>query len=161
MLSYSHMATKVMKTKQLDELFHAYDIRGVAGDDLDCETAMAIARAFGDTIRPGGGRFAIGYDARTTSTALAAAASVGLRSSGHQVVHIGRCTPPMLYWYGAEAGFDGSVMITASHLPARYNGFKLCGPDALPLSGSKGLPEVRSMTRIPFVFDGPCSPVKT
>lgn len=140
-------------------LFHAYDVRGTAGEELDCEQAMAIARAFGDTVRQGDGRFVIGHDVRITSPSLAEAVSVGLRSGGHHVTHIGPSTSPMLYWYGAEGGFDGSIMITASHLPPRYNGFKLSGRDALPLNGEQGLPQVAARVRLPFVFDQPCTPV--
>lgn len=147
-----------MSPEQLDRLFHAYDIRGLAERELNCETAIAIARAFGDLMMEGDGRFVVGHDARLSSTSLAEAVSIGLRSGGHRVTHIGCCSTPLLYWYGAEGDFDGSVMITASHLPPEYNGFKLCSRDALPLYGNDGLREVRERIQIPLVFDRPCTP---
>jgi len=129
-------------------VFGAYDIRGIVGDDLDSATAMAIARAYGDYLcpkEPGG--FLIGHDGRWSSPALAEAVSVGLRKAGHRVTHIGLSSTPMVYWYGAEGGFDGSIALSASHLPANYNGLKLCQRDALPLSGEHGLPEIEAMSR--------------
>jgi phosphomannomutase len=129
-------------------VFGAYDIRGIVGDDLDSATIMAIARAYGDYICPKEpGSFLIGHDGRWSSPALAEAVSVGLRESGHRVTHVGLSSTPIVYWYGAEGGFDGSIAISASHLPAEYNGLKLCQRDALPLSGEHGLPEIEAMSR--------------
>jgi phosphomannomutase len=129
-------------------VFGAYDIRGIVGDDLDSITVMEIARAYGDYLCPGApGSFLIGHDGRWSSPALAEAVSVGLRKSGHRVTHIGLSSTPMVYWYGAEGGFDGSIAISASHLPASYNGMKLCQRNALPLSGEHGLPEIEAMSR--------------
>jgi phosphomannomutase len=133
-------------------IFGSYDIRGVVGEDLDSPTARAIARAYGEYLCPDyAGRFVIGHDARWSSSALAEAASIGLRESGHQVTHIGLSSTPMVYWYGAEGGFDGSIAISASHLPAEYNGLKLCRRDALPLSSEHGLSEVAAILRRPSV----------
>ncbi len=129
-------------------IFGAYDIRGIVGDDLDSITVMEIACAYGDYLCPQEpGSFLIGHDGRWSSPALAEAVSVGLRESGHQVTHMGLSSTPMVYWYGAEGGFDGSVAISASHLPANYNGLKFCQRDALPLSGEHGLPEIEAMVR--------------
>ena len=129
-------------------VFGAYDIRGIVGDDLDSATIIAIARAFGDYLCPKEpGSFLIGHDGRWSSPALAEAVSIGLRESGHRVTHIGLSSTPMVYWYGAEGDFDGSIAISASHLPANYNGLKLCQRDALPLSGEHGLPEIEAMSR--------------
>ncbi len=138
--------------------FQACAIQGVVEGEPGCESAAAIGRAFGDVMCPqGDGRFVVGHDARQSSTSLAESLSVGLRSGGHHVTHIGRCTTPMLGWYGAEAGFDGSIMITGSHLPPEYNGFKLCARDALPVCAGLGLEEVASQMRLPFRFDRPCT----
>jgi phosphomannomutase len=133
-------------------IFGAYDIRGVVGDDLDSPTTRAIARAYGNYLCPNhAGHFVIGHDARWSSPALAEAASIGLRESGHQVTHIGLSSTPMVYWYGAEGDFDGSIAISASHLPAEYNGLKLCQRDALPLSSEHGLSEIAAILRKPPV----------
>ena len=128
------------------KIFGAYDIRGVVGEDLDSAMVRAIAGAYGDYLCPGReGWFIVGHDGRWSSPALAEAASVGLRESGHKVTHIGLATTPMVYWFGAEASFDGSVAVTASHLPPQHNGLKLCGQDALPLSSDQGLSEILAM----------------
>jgi phosphomannomutase len=136
-------------------VFGAYDIRGIVGADFDSPKVRAIACAFGDYLCPKeSGSFLIGHDARWSSPALAEAVSVGLRESGHKVTHIGLSSTPMVYWYGAEKGFDGSVAVSASHLPARYNGLKLCQRDALPLSGEHGLPEITAMLQKPLRRSG-------
>jgi phosphomannomutase len=128
------------------KVFGAYDIRGVVGEDLDSSMVRAIAAAYGDYLCPDQpGHLVIGHDGRWSSPALAEAASVGLRESGHNVIHMGLASTPMVYWYGAEGGFDGSVAVTASHLPPQYNGLKLCQRDALPLSSEHGLSEILAM----------------
>jgi len=127
-------------------IFGAYDIRGVVGEDLDSPMVRAIAGAYGDYLCPDQpGHFVIGHDGRWSSPALAEAASVGLRECGHRVTHMGLASTPMVYWYGAEGGFDGSIAVTASHLPPQHNGLKLCQRDALPLSSEHGLSEILAM----------------
>jgi phosphomannomutase len=136
---------KSLKNRYI-KVFGAYDIRGVVGDDLDSPMVRAIAGAYGDYLCPDQpGHFVIGHDGRWSSPALAEAASVGLRESGHNVTHMGLASTPMVYWYGAEGGFDGSIAVTASHLPPQYNGLKLCQRDALPLSSEHGLSEILAM----------------
>lgn len=144
-----------------EHLFGAYDIRGVVGQDLDSRKTRAIAGAYGNYLCPEKpGRFVVGYDTRLSSPALAEAVSVGLREEGHQVVHIGLATTPMVYWYGAEGGFDGSVAVTASHLHPQYNGLKFCERDAKPLSGVHGLPEIAAaLKNPPSVSERPISHV--
>ncbi len=133
---------------RLEEIFGAYDIRGVVGENLDTPTVRRIARAYGDFVASDHpGRFLVGHDARLTSVALSEAVSVGLREGGHHVVHLGLATTPMTYWVGAEGGFDGSVTVTASHLPPEHNGLKLCADDAKPLSVEHGLPEIQAAVR--------------
>lgn len=139
-----------MDPARLDRIFGAYDIRGVVGDDLDSVVARRIGRAYGDHLCPGGGgRFLIGHDGRLSSAGLAEAFSVGLREGGHRVTHIGLAPTPMVYWVGAEGRFDGSVTVTASHLPPAHNGFKLCRRDARPLSVDDGLPAIEAAVAAP------------
>ncbi len=141
-------ATGDKREDRYARVFGAYDVRGIVGDDLDSATVKEIARAFGDYLCPKEpGSFLIGHDGRWSSPALAEAVSLGLRESGNRVTHVGLSSTPMVYWYGAEGGFDGSIAISASHLPAEYNGLKLCQRDALPLSGDYGLPEVEALSR--------------
>jgi phosphomannomutase len=130
------------------KIFGAYDIRGVVGEGLDSRVVRTIASSYGDYLCPDRpGHFVIGHDGRWSSPALTEAASVGLRESGHNVTHIGLASTPLVYWYGAEGGFDGCIAVTASHLPQQYNGLKLCQRDALPLSSEHGLSEILTMLR--------------
>lgn len=146
--------------KDYTKVFGAYDIRGVVGDELDSPTVSAIARAFGDYLCPDQpGNFLVGHDARWSSPSLVEAVSFGLRDSGHHVTHMGLSSTPMVYWYGAEGSFDGSIAVSASHLPPEYNGLKLCQRDALPLSGEHGLPQIASMLQNPPERSRPCSEV--
>jgi phosphomannomutase len=125
------------------KIFGAYDVRGKVGQDLDSPTAARIAQAYAEYVCPDrAGHFVIGHDARWSSPAIAEAASVGIREAGHRVTQMGLSSTPMVYWYGAEGGFDGSVAISASHLPPEYNGLKLCSRDAVPLSADHGLPDI-------------------
>jgi len=140
------MQSEKKMEERYQRIFGAYDIRGVVGEDMDSPTVLAIARAYGDYLCPKEpGSFLIGHDGRWSSPALAEAVSIGLRESGNRVTHIGLSSTPMVYWYGAEGDFDGSVAISASHLPANYNGLKLCERDALPLSNEHGLSEIKAM----------------
>jgi phosphomannomutase len=132
------------------KVFGAYDVRGVVGEELDSQIVRAITGAYGDYLCPkNSGCFVIGHDGRWSSPALAEAASVGLRESGHRVTHIGLASTPMVYWYGAEGDFDGSIAVSASHLPPQYNGLKLCQRDAIPLSSEHGLSEIAAALRGP------------
>jgi phosphomannomutase len=140
----------IVRKMEYEHLFGAYDIRGKVGPELDSRKARAIAAAYGNYLCPKRpGLFLVGHDPRLSSPALAEAVSVGLREEGHDVVHIGLATTPLVYWYGAEGKFDGSVGVTASHLHPEYNGLKLCERDAKPLSGSHGLPEILAALKNP------------
>jgi phosphomannomutase len=131
-----------------EKIFGAYDIRGVVGEELDSHMVRTIAGTYGDYLcRKNSGHFVIGHDGRWSSSALAEAASVGLRERGHKVTQIGLASTPMVYWYGAEGDFDGSIAVSASHLPPQYNGLKLCQRDALPLSNEHGLNEIAATLR--------------
>jgi phosphomannomutase len=126
-------------------IFKAYDIRGLAPQEIDTEIAGKIGAAFGQYLH--GGRIAIGRDMRETSSSLAAALAAGALSSGLKVDDIGMATTPMLYSAIIRLNLQGGAMITASHLPKQYNGIKLCREQAIPLSGDDGLPEIEALTR--------------
>ena len=115
------------------EIFREYDIRGVVGRDLDAEAAGLIARAFGTYLgRAGARRAAIGHDNRASSSELYAAAIQGLAETGCDVFSIGLALTPMLYFALHHLEVDGGMMVTASHNPPEFNGFKLChGPGTL------------------------------
>ena len=103
-----------------------YDIRGIVGTTLRAADAFAIGRCFATTVRRGGGTtVAVGYDGRLSSPEMEAALVAGLRASGAKVLRIGRGPTPMLYFAAATGKTDGAVMVTGSHNPPDYNGFKM------------------------------------
>jgi phosphomannomutase len=103
-----------------------YDIRGVVGETLGEADAYAVGRSFGTLLRRAGGtRVAVGRDGRLSSPALAAELVRGLTESGVDVVRIGIGPTPMLYFAEAELEVDGGIMVTGSHNPGHYNGFKM------------------------------------
>ena len=103
-----------------------YDIRGVIGETLGAEDARAIGRGFATLLgRAGGSRVAVGWDGRDSSPMLAEALVDGLTKSGCDVVRVGLGPTPMLYYAEAVLEVDAGIMITGSHNPPSYNGFKM------------------------------------
>ncbi len=103
-----------------------YDIRGIVGKTLHPADAFAIGRAFGSVVAgQGGRRVAVGYDGRLSSPELEPELVRGLIESGMEVLRIGCGPTPMLYFAAVTLGTDGGVMVTGSHNPAEYNGFKM------------------------------------
>lgn len=109
-------------------ILREYDIRGVIGRTLGEPDAEAIGAAFGTLLhrrRPGTGTVAVGYDGRLSSPALEAALVRGLASTGVRVRRIGLGPTPMLYYAAVMLEADGGVMVTGSHNPPDFNGFKM------------------------------------
>jgi phosphomannomutase len=107
-------------------ILREYDIRGVVGTTLGEEDARAIGRAFATILAEAGGRrAAVGRDGRLSSPALEAALVDGLTAGGIDVLRIGLGPSPMLYFAVNTESVDGGLMVTGSHNPADYNGFKL------------------------------------
>jgi phosphomannomutase len=107
-------------------MLREYDIRGIVGNTLHAADAFAIGRCFGTVVaRDGGGTVAVGYDGRVSSPALEKALVGGLKASGMEVVRIGRGPTPMLYYAATMLKTGGAVMLTGSHNPPDYNGFKM------------------------------------
>ena len=103
-----------------------YDIRGIVGTTLGEADARAIGRGFGTLIaRSGGHAVAVGRDGRLSSTALEAALVEGLVAAGMTVSRIGLGPTPMLYYAVHELACDGGIMVTGSHNPPDWNGFKM------------------------------------
>jgi phosphomannomutase len=103
-----------------------YDIRGIVGRTLHVADAFAIGRVFGSMVaRNGGTRVAVGYDGRLTSPELEQALVDGLRASGMEALRIGCGPTPMLYYTATTRETDGAIMVTGSHNPPDYNGFKM------------------------------------
>ncbi len=103
-----------------------YDIRGVVGKTLHPADAFAIGRVFGSIVAGQGGRtVAVGFDGRLSSPDLEPELVRGLVASGMEVLRIGRGPTPMLYYAALSLHADGGVMVTGSHNPPDYNGFKM------------------------------------
>ena len=103
-----------------------YDIRGIIGETLGEQDAHAIGRSFGTLVRrAGGSRVAVGRDGRMSSAALEAALIEGLRAAGVDAVRIGLGPTPMLYFSVHALACDGGIMVTGSHNPPNWNGFKM------------------------------------
>jgi phosphomannomutase len=107
-------------------ILREYDVRGIVGDTLGEADARALGRAFAAIVtEKGGKRVAVGRDGRLSSPSLEAALVEGLTGGGVDVVRIGLGPTPMLYFAVSTLDVDGGIMVTGSHNPANYNGFKL------------------------------------
>jgi phosphomannomutase len=107
-------------------ILREYDIRGITGETLGAPDALALGRTFGSVLRDrGGSTIAVGYDGRLSSPELVAALVEGLRSTGLSVVDIGMGPTPMLYYATRELPTDAGIMVTGSHNPSEFNGFKM------------------------------------
>jgi phosphomannomutase len=103
-----------------------YDIRGIVGKTLHQPDAFAIGRVFGSIVAGNGGTsVAVAYDGRLSSPDLEPELVRGLIESGMEVLRIGCGPTPMLYFAATTLGTDGGIMVTGSHNPADYNGFKM------------------------------------
>jgi len=103
-----------------------YDIRGIIGETLGEDDARAIGRSFGSHVRRAGGRrVAVGRDGRASSAGLEAALVAGLQAAGVDAVRAGLGPTPMLYFAVHELTCDGGIMVTGSHNPPNWNGFKM------------------------------------
>jgi phosphomannomutase/phosphoglucomutase len=108
-------------------IFREYDIRGRADSDLTDDVVRALGQAYGTRIhRRGGRRVAVGRDCRLSGTRLQAAFVAGVRAAGVHVTDIGEVPTPLLYFALHHLPVDGGVIITGSHNPPQWNGFKLC-----------------------------------
>lgn len=125
------------------DIFKSYDIRGGVPTQLNTEVARLIGLAFRTEIT--GTRVAVGRDMRTHSPEIARALCQGLADSGCHVIDIGAVSTDALYFAVGHLGLDGGIMVTASHNPPDYNGFKMCRRDAEPLSGKDGINRIQEL----------------
>lgn len=108
-----------------EAIFRDYDIRGLVDRDIDGKFAEVFGKAFGTyLIRRGTKEVLVGYDARDSSPKYYQACNLGLVSTGISVIRIGLATSPMMYWARKYYKVDGGLLITASHNPPEFNGFK-------------------------------------
>ncbi|MBW2296646.1 MAG: phosphomannomutase/phosphoglucomutase [Deltaproteobacteria bacterium] len=109
------------------QMFREYDIRGIAGKDMNADDVVLIGKAIGTyLLRQGNSNLTVGQDCRTTSPRYAQKLIQGLTETGCDVVDIGVCPTPVAYFSIRHLRKQGNVMVTASHNPPEYNGFKIC-----------------------------------
>ena len=126
-------------------IFKAYDIRGIYGDTLTDDIAFRIGRAFATFLKSR--KVVVGMDMRPHSKPLFDALARGLTLQGADVINIGLCSTPMSYFANGKLGADGSIMITASHNPGEWNGFKICREGATPISGATGIADIEQLVK--------------
>ncbi|HLL51211.1 MAG TPA: phosphomannomutase/phosphoglucomutase [Thermomicrobiales bacterium] len=134
-------------------LFKAYDVRGIVPDELTPALAGEIGRAIVEVIGPD--TVVVGRDMRVSSPLLASALIEGIRDAGADVVDIGMVSTDALSFAVGRFGYPAGVMVTASHNPPEYNGFKISREEARALSLDEGLDEIRD-----HVVSGDLPPVK-
>jgi phosphomannomutase len=133
-------------TEQIDAtkaagLFKSYDIRGIAPEELTPELAYRIGRAI--VLELGVDAVAVGRDMRVTGPLLSSSLIDGIRDQGADVTDVGLVSTDALYFAVGKYGFPAGVMITASHNPPEYNGFKLCREGARAVSFEEGIKQIR------------------
>ncbi len=126
-------------------IFKAYDVRGTYPDQINQEIAYQFGRALAAFLRPAA--VVVGRDMRLSGTELFEGLSKGLTDSDVNVIDIGLCSTDALYFAVGKWGVPAGVMITASHNPKEYNGFKTCKAEAVPLSASEGLNFIRDIMK--------------
>jgi phosphomannomutase len=126
----------------LDEIFKAYDVRGIVPDQFDADVAYAIGCAFARFAAPTGGEVLVARDMRPTGIDLTRAFTEGVIDQGADVVDLGLASTDLLYFASGRRDAPGA-MFTASHNPAQYNGIKFCLAGAKPVGQDTGLGEIK------------------
>ncbi len=141
----------------LDAIFKAYDVRGLAPGPLDEEAARRIGIGFAEFADAP--RIAVGTDFRASSPLLKAALLDGITSRGVDVMDIGGVTTDALYYVSGAFDVPG-VVITASHNPPEWNGMKFCLPGAAPVGQDTGLEDIKAIAAAPPVDERPTGVVE-
>jgi phosphomannomutase len=121
--------------------FKAYDLRGRIPVELNDDVAYRVGRGYAQFLSPK--RVAVGRDIRLSSAGLTDALCRGLTDSGVDVYDIGVCGTEGVYFATFDGGYDGGIMVTASHNPPDYNGMKFVREESRPVSADNGLREIQ------------------
>jgi phosphomannomutase len=121
--------------------FKAYDLRGRIPAELNDDVAYRVGRGYAEFLSPK--RVVVGRDIRLSSAGLTDALCRGLTDSGVDVYDIGICGTEGVYFATSDGGYDGGIMVTASHNPSDYNGMKFVRELSKPISGDNGLQQIR------------------
>ncbi len=131
-------------------IFKSYDIRGKYPSELDDQTSRKIGVSMAQFFKeknPNARNIVVGRDMRTSSKSLTNALIEGLCAAGLNVINIGVVSTEMTYFAVGNYQYDGSVMVTASHNPAEYNGYKICREQAIPVSFETGIERIAKLTK--------------
>ena len=128
------------------KIFKAYDIRGIYGQDFNDDLAYRLGLAFvelrkqdPDYIAGSKLRLAVASDMRLSSPALKESLIKGLLAAGVEVIDLGLVATPSFYFAVGYHNYDGGIMVSASHNPKEWNGFKLVRAKGVPVSGETGI----------------------
>jgi len=130
-----------MQTQLNAAIFKSYDVRGIYPSELNDDVAYLIGRCFVPLLNAK--TVAVGRDMRPSGETLFEAFARGASEAGADVFDVGMVSTDALYFAVGKYGYDGGVMITASHNPAQYNGMKFTGPQAQAISLETGLSQIR------------------
>jgi len=136
-------------TKINPNIFKAYDIRGIYPSEINSEAALRIGKAlvaFLGKRKKGRLKLIVARDNRVSSPVLCRAVKKGILGDGTDVIDIGLSTTPMFYFAVWKYKFDGGVIVSASHNPPRYNGFKIVREKAISIGEESGLEEIKKLT---------------
>src|SRR4051794_17757616 len=134
-----------------EQIFKAYDVRGLYGEDIDDDTAEQLGRAFVRVLADLAGkevgdlRVGLGRDMRLTAPALSERYKQGMTSEGAHVLDAGQVGTEMLYYLVGSRDLDGGLMCAASHNPKAYTGAKLVEKGSIALSGDRGIGDIRDL----------------
>jgi len=123
-------------------IFKPYDVRGIYPEEINEEIAFKIGAAFGTYVK---GKIVVGHDSRLSSPSLKKALVKGLISTGANVIDIGLTTTPIVTFATRYLNCEGGVMVSASHNPKNYNGFKFYGKNGLPIGMGYGLEKIKEI----------------
>ncbi|MBR9676746.1 phosphomannomutase/phosphoglucomutase [Candidatus Woesearchaeota archaeon] len=130
-------------TKDTDKIFKAYDIRGLYDKELDAKIAYTISRAIASFLKCQ--TAVVGRDGRKNSAALAKEVIKGLVERGVDVVDIGQCSTPMIFFASRAYHYDCAVMVTPSHSPKEYAGIKIFRENATPVGQGTGMEIIKKI----------------
>lgn len=122
-------------------IFRDYDVRAIIPDELDSQGAERIGQILVEIFKPK--TVVLGHDMRLTADEIAGGLVEGILKQGANVVHLGLITTDMIYFAAGKYGYDLGVVVSASHNPSKYNGFKIVKKGAVAVSGESGIYAIR------------------
>lgn len=137
----------------MSSIFKSYDIRGIYPTEINEVIVEKIGNAFATYLKAK--RIVVGHDMRSHSKGLFDALTRGMTSAGADVINIGLCSTPMTYFANGTLKADGSIMITASHNTAEWNGLKPCRANVVPISGKTGIKDIEKMVKEDLWYEAP------